>query len=56
MQIVLDFTMGSNKSGLACEILNRKFIGIEKDAEHFATSINRISVWVLNTKLHINDK
>jgi adenine specific DNA methylase Mod len=55
-QTVLDFTMGSNKSGLACEILNRKFIGVEKDVEHFTTSINRISVWVLNTKLHINDK
>jgi site-specific DNA-methyltransferase (adenine-specific) len=42
-QTVLDFTMGSNKSGLACEMLNRNFIGIESDAEHFATSIRRVS-------------
>ena len=42
-QTVLDFTMGSNKSGLACEMLNRAFIGIESDAEHFATSIRRVS-------------
>ena len=42
-QTVLDFTMGSNKSGLACEILNRKFIGIEKDADYFAISAHRIS-------------
>jgi len=37
--------MGSNKSGLACEMLNRNFIGIEKDAEHFATSVGRVSLY-----------
>jgi len=42
-QTVLDFTMGSNKSGLACEILNRNFIGIENNNEHFATSVRRLS-------------
>ncbi len=44
-QTVLDFTMGSNKSGLACEMLNRNFIGIEKDAEHFATSVGRVFLY-----------
>jgi DNA modification methylase len=44
-QTVLDFTMGGNKSGLACEMLNRNFIGIEKDAEHFATSVGRVSAY-----------
>lgn len=42
-QTVLDFTMGSNKSGLACEMLNRNFIGIESDIKHFETSIRRVS-------------
>lgn len=42
-QTVLDFTMGSNKSGLACEKLNRNFIGIENDREHFKNAIKRVS-------------
>jgi len=41
-QTVLDFTMGSNKSGLACEMLNRNFIGIEKDPEIFRIAAQRI--------------
>lgn len=39
---VLDFTMGSGTTGVACKNLNREFIGIEKDAEYFKIAKNRI--------------
>ena len=40
--IVLDFTMGSGSTGVACRNLNRRFIGIELDAEYFNIAYNRI--------------
>lgn len=40
---VLDFTMGSGTTGVACKNLNRKFIGIEKDAEYFKIAEDRIA-------------
>jgi len=39
---VLDFTMGSGTTGVACKNLNRKFIGIEMDENYFNISKNRI--------------
>ena len=39
---VLDFTMGSGTTGVACVNLNRNFIGIEKDAEYFEIAKKRI--------------
>lgn len=39
---VLDFTMGSGTTGVACKNLNRKFIGIEKDDKYFEIAKNRI--------------
>ena len=39
---VLDFTMGSGTTGVACKNLNRNFIGIEKDAEYFEIAKKRI--------------
>ena len=41
-ELVLDFTMGSGSTGVACMNLNRKFIGIELDEKYFDISINRI--------------
>jgi DNA modification methylase len=39
---VLDFTMGSGSTGVACKNLNRKFIGIEKDQNYFNIAKDRI--------------
>lgn len=41
-EIVLDFTMGSGTTGVACKNLNRKFIGIEKDEKYFKIAKERI--------------
>ena len=39
---VLDFCMGSGTTGVAAMRSNRKFIGVEKDADYFAISERRI--------------
>jgi site-specific DNA-methyltransferase (adenine-specific) len=41
-ETVLDFTMGSGSTGVACMNLNRKFIGIELDNNYFDIAVNRI--------------
>lgn len=40
---VLDFTMGSGTTGVACARLKRNFIGIERDAAHYKTACDRIA-------------
>jgi site-specific DNA-methyltransferase (adenine-specific) len=42
-ETVLDFTMGSGTTGVACKNLNRSFIGIELDEEYFEIAKNRIN-------------
>jgi len=41
-ETVLDFTMGSGTTGVACVNLNRKFIGIELDEKYFNIAQDRI--------------
>lgn len=41
-ETVLDFTMGSGTTGVACVNLNRNFIGIEKDENYFNIAQTRI--------------
>tara|TARA_R110002012_G_scaffold91424_4_gene222634 strand:- start:3585 stop:4304 length:720 start_codon:yes stop_codon:yes gene_type:complete len=41
-EVVLDFTMGSGTTGVACKNLNRKFIGIELDENYFNIAKDRI--------------
>ena len=40
---VLDNTMGSGTTGLACVNTGRHFIGIESDAEYFKIASDRIN-------------
>ena len=42
-ETVLDFTMGSGTTGVACKNLNRRFIGIELDEQYFKIAQERIS-------------
>jgi len=42
-ETVLDFTMGSGTTGVACKNLNRSFIGIEKDDRYFKIASDRIN-------------
>ena len=42
-ETVLDFTMGSGTTGVACANLNRSFIGIEKDDKYFQLASDRIN-------------
>ena len=42
-ETVLDFTMGSGTTGVACKNLNRLFIGIEMDDKYFEIAKERIS-------------
>jgi len=41
-QVVMDNTMGSGTTGMACLQLNRRFFGIEKDEVIFATAKARL--------------
>ena len=42
-EAVLDFTMGSGTTGIACKKLNRNFIGIELDENYFNIAQERIT-------------
>lgn len=40
--LVVDLTMGSGSTGVACRNTNRNFIGIEKDENYFNIAVSRI--------------
>ena len=50
-ETVLDFTMGSGSTGVACKNTNRKFIGIEMDEKYFEIAMERINNHVAQQKL-----
>ena len=41
-ETVLDFTMGSGSTLVACKNLNRNGIGIEKDPQYYAVAVARV--------------
>ena len=41
-EVILDFTMGSGTTGVACMNTNRNFIGIELDENYYSIATNRI--------------
>ena len=47
-ETVLDFTMGSGSTGVACVNTNRNFIGIELDEEYFKIAENRIEQAIID--------
>lgn len=50
-ETVLDFTMGSGTTGVACVNTNRNFIGIEMDDKYFEIAKNRIKKHNLQQQL-----
>jgi len=46
-ETVLDFTMGSGTTGVACKKLNRSFVGIEQDKKYCEIAIERLKVEVM---------
>ena len=52
-ETVLDFTMGSGTTGVACKQLNRDFIGIEKEEEYFEIAQKRIDEAVFQIKMEL---
>jgi len=43
--LVVDLTMGSGSTGVACRNTNRRFIGIEKDEKYFEIAVRRVSAY-----------
>lgn len=48
--LVLDFTMGSGSTGVACLNTNRRFIGIEKEEKYFNITKERLEDAKLNNR------
>ena len=50
-ETVLDFTMGSGTTGVACKNLNRDFIGIEIDKEYYDGAVKRLTEFQAQERL-----
>jgi site-specific DNA-methyltransferase (adenine-specific) len=50
-ETVLDFTIGSGTSAIACEETNRKWIGIEQDEKYCEIAAKRIEQSTAQLKL-----
>lgn len=48
--LVLDFTMSSGSTGVACINTNRKFIGVEINEKYFNIAKDRIEAAILTNK------
>jgi site-specific DNA-methyltransferase (adenine-specific) len=55
-ETVLDFTMGSGTTGVACKNLERDFIGIEKDEKYFSIAKERlVTSWSRQLELEVTE-
>jgi len=54
-ETVLDFTMGSGSTGVACKNLNRNFIGMEIDKKYFDIAKQRIENGFVQEKINDAD-
>jgi DNA modification methylase len=54
--IVLDFTMGSGSTGIACKNINRNFIGIELNKDYFEIAKSRILLGDITSKKAIKEE
>ena len=52
-QTVLDPFMGTGTTGVACEILGRKFIGIEIDDKYYSIAQKRIEIAKMQIRMAI---
>jgi site-specific DNA-methyltransferase (adenine-specific) len=52
-ETILDFTMGSGTTGVACVKTNRRFIGIELDEDYFLVACKRIERETSQTTLNL---
>lgn len=50
-ETVLDFTMGSGSTGVACKNTSRNFIGIERDEKYFEIAKQRIDICPTSVRL-----
>ncbi|MDR0485940.1 MAG: site-specific DNA-methyltransferase [Elusimicrobiota bacterium] len=53
--IILDAFMGSGTTGVACERLNRRFIGIEREQAYFDIACKRIEAETKQAKLNLKE-
>ena len=53
-ETVLDFTMGSGTTGVACKNLERDFIGIELDEKYFSIAKERIEKHETSDQMSLN--
>ena len=54
-ETVLDFTMGSGSTGVACKNTNRNFIGIEKDDKYFEIAKQRIENGFVQEEVNLDN-
>lgn len=55
-EVVLDSTMGSGSTGVACANTNRKFIGIELDDEYYKIAKERIEKARLESDVYVSTR
>ena len=54
--VILDPYIGSGTTGLACKLLNRKYIGFENNADYYKIAQARLSADIKKYRVHIDKK